>query len=211
MRNFVLVFLPATLVLFHCGGTVASSQSGGTTSGSGGSGTSSSSGSGASTTTSSSTGGGGGPSTLCPPQPPTLGGACDVPGTAGSPPCTYGNDPLPECRQAFVCADGLWGHADGAFGPCSSMTACPPSPPAGGSDCSGTSSPECVYPDGTFCSCGSFAGPEWLCYVPAGGCPKLVPNAGTACAMEGLSCGYEGCNLEVFCHEGVWQWSHVDC
>jgi hypothetical protein len=29
--------------------------------------------------------------------------------------------------------------------------------------------------------------------------------------MEGLSCGYEGCNVEITCKSGVWQWFHVAC
>jgi hypothetical protein len=29
--------------------------------------------------------------------------------------------------------------------------------------------------------------------------------------MEGLNCGYEGCNVEISCKSGVWQWLHVAC
>jgi hypothetical protein len=80
-----------------------------------------------------------------------------------------------------------------------------------GSDCSTAPNGECRYPDGTFCSCGTFAGPKWVCFVPGGDCPALVPNAGTPCSAAGKSCGYEGCKLEVSCMAGVWQWLHVAC
>jgi hypothetical protein len=73
-----------------------------------------------------------------------------------------------------------------------------------------TTSPECAYPDGTLCSCGTFAGAFWTCFVPTGACPKVVPNLGTACT-GGMSCAYEGCKFEASCYGGVWLWLHVAC
>jgi hypothetical protein len=78
-------------------------------------------------------------------------------------------------------------------------------------DCSAAPNGECRYPDGTFCSCGTFAGPFWLCFFPGGDCPALVPNAGTPCPVEGANCNYEGCKLAVVCMGGIWQWDHVAC
>ncbi len=206
--------VPLALLLLHCGGNASPGQAGGTTSGPGGataSSTATATGSGgASVAASSSTGTGGG-APLCPAEAPTLGGACDVPGSVGQPPCTYGAEPLAECREAFACADGLWAHATGAFGPCPASSAGCPTEPMDGADCTGAAGAPCSYPDGTICACGTFAGPIWSCYTPSGGCPVLLPNAGTACGMEGLNCSYEGCNLEVSCMSGAWRWLHAAC
>jgi hypothetical protein len=221
-NSFFLAAFAAALL--RCGGTVTSSQTGSTTSGSGGSTTGSSthaasSSSAASTTTtsssssssSSSSGTGGGTPTGCPAQPPTIGTPCNVPGSVTDPPCTYGTEPLPECRQAFACADGAWAPGVGWWGSCPSMAACPSSAPVDGSDCSMTTTPECAYPDGTLCSCGTFAGPKWTCFAPMGACPTVVPNVGSACTAEGTSCMYEGCKLHALCTSGVWKWLQVAC
>jgi hypothetical protein len=77
-------------------------------------------------------------------------------------------------------------------------------------DCTGAPG-ECGYPDGTICTCGNFLGPMWICYTPSGACPLVVPNAGTPCASEGLTCPYDGCNMVVVCSSGLWGWSGYAC
>jgi hypothetical protein len=79
--------------------------------------------------------------------------------------------------------------------------------------CNITATPECVYPDGTFCKCGAIVGTNWTwnCFLPMAPCPTLVPNAGTACTTEGAGCAYENCKLETTCGSGVWQWQVINC
>jgi hypothetical protein len=160
----------------------------------------------------------------CPSSPPAEGAAC-----AGSPVCSYDDNPRPACRTTAVCAPPACG--------CGSDT-CPPgacpadagkswavgsdwaaglcAPP----DCPGTSPEDagscsqlyayCPLADGTPCGCLSGSGgTRWICLpLPADPrCPKVAPALGSACAAEGLACGtYDICvtGSRVLCTGGVW-------
>jgi hypothetical protein len=57
--------------------------------------------------------------------------------------------------------------------------------------------------------------PAWGCGTPAADCPKITPNAGTACSQEGQSCTYgQPCGISgqtTTCTDGAWVWDNGLC
>jgi hypothetical protein len=157
---------------------------------------------------------GGGPDAAaaipCPSSLPQ-GGPCAPEGRV----CQYGEDPRGDnCRPSAVCTAGAWMLR---------LTGCPPTPkpdscPASreaavGKACSPMGA-YCPYGD-LHCLCATCApnapvcqiGPSlWYCTAPSTvpGCPDAMPNLGTPCAREGVTCGYD-CNSALrACQGGIW-------
>jgi hypothetical protein len=203
MRTQIHVLAIAAILAAGCGSTVST---GGTSSSNGGGGGN----------TSTTTGGGSG---LCPPADPT-GQSC-----AGFPSpfqYTYGDSVRPECRQTVVCVDATWEAMGGTcVKPPPDM--CGGTQPADGTVCTGEGN-VCTF-DNTICICSSCSGgpcmappPKWQCAPPPStpGCPPVVPNDGTACSMNGLSCTYgiicSPSGVQVDCKNGAWLWNqNVAC
>jgi hypothetical protein len=131
--------------------------------------------------------------------------------------CEYGSDPRGDsCRDHATCTSEGWNVL---------KPACPPLPPtdcpatradAQGKTCSPTGA-YCSYEDGLSCACTncSTGGPTpyctqdatWHCQAPNPNpaCPAALPNEGTACALESLSCVYHcGANGRRTCTLGRW-------
>jgi hypothetical protein len=193
----LIFLLSATVLLIGCGSVTIGGT--GTSTGSGGAGGS----------TGTHTG-----VPSCPAMEPIGGQSC-----AGLPAglrCTYGTSVRAECRDVWICNGGIWSTTKGV---------CPMPPPA---DCGsaqpspGTVCPTmgdvCTYGD-TICICNQC--PDGLCMAPpvkwscAGppstpGCPPVVPNDGTACSTNGLTCAYGfpcgQAGIQVECTGGTWVW-----
>ena len=195
-------FASFVVLLAACGGSVETPDP----TGSGGAGAM-----GSSSTGNVSTGGsGGGSASDCPVNLPANGDAC-APDMLF---CTYGESARPECRQQATCSNGKF-VADNSACTESPPGTCLAQPPMNGTDCTAEGA-ACPYPDGTICVCSSCPGgpcmqfPKWQCNAPAAGCPVVVPNAGTACSMDGQTCTYgfpcgpSGMTTE--CKMGAWTW-----
>ncbi len=151
----------------------------------------------------------------CPEIAPTPGSNCPIYGLY----CTYGDSVRVDCRKGFGCSSHYQWNAGRE---CKEPPAdyCPPNPGQGsclvrypgGGDRFGT----CAYPDGTMCVCEPCPnklcqnGPGWECVAPptTNGCPRIIPNVGTPCQQQGLTCSYgvpcrDGRGL-VICRSGTW-------
>jgi hypothetical protein len=186
----------------NCGGSVVATGGGSTTT------------SGPTTTTSSSSSTGGPGPTGCPATLPS--GSCA--GVTDGLECSYGDSVRPECRTTVSCDKGGWSTVD-PTGPCSPPPSdCPATQPQNQVDLCTTMGDVCTYAD-TICVCDACAlGPcmvppvRWQCANVSGppACPSVIPNAGTACGTDGLSCTYgllcAGSGRSVKCTGGAWQW-----
>jgi hypothetical protein len=136
----------------------------------------------------------------CPDVAPGFGAACTKPGAV----CLYGKEPDPGCRQEVECtAKGKWDFSN-YYGRCGWIK-CPTVKPSATDRCTEavTTSGGCWWADGTYCAC-EYEG-NWQCYAPTTttDCPVTFPNAGSACAKEGLSCAYCG-KWGAHCTNGAW-------
>jgi hypothetical protein len=122
-----------------------------------------------------------------------------------------------------ACVGGTW-TTEHTAGTCTTAEAgaCPATQPSTSETCT-ASDASCVYGD-TICICNACAGGlcqvppvRWSCAVATGpaSCPPVVPNAGTACSMPGVSCTYGfpcgGAGTAAQCTGGVWVWGMVAC
>jgi hypothetical protein len=219
--------LAALFAAAACGGSVVNEATGGATgtgagastmgTGAGTTGTGAgTTGTGAATTgtgaATTGVGGGevGGP---CPPSAPLAeGDVCSLPEGFR---CTYGDSVRPECRTAWTC-NGAW---TATSGPCDEPPpgVCGSSQPGPQDMCAATNA-VCVYGD-SLCLCGCGAGVlcttpfNWFCTAPptTPGCPEVVPNDGTLCAVPGVQCSYgDVCTPSgamVSCTNGLWLWN----
>jgi hypothetical protein len=147
------------------------------------------------------------PTTGCPSQPPPAGLSCGQPQRD----CWYGNDPRWYCRDRYSCTQGRWeqtGLAD-CTGPSNRCPADPTQPPDG--VCNGSGNTYCEYGPGYACECqfGGFGGETWGCMTPpGGGCPDLMPNAGTTCMnlyVNGCDYGYGCSGVMMECKNNTWE------
>src|SRR5262249_41252874 len=145
---------------------------------------------------------------------PVEGSLCNIPTNYF---CTYGDSVRPDCRTAWTCSDGgSWFQT---------QSTCLEPPPG---ECPGVQpSAQSVCPSqgdvgtygGTICLCGACAGgpcmlppAKWQCAPPpsTAGCPPVVPNGGSACSADGLTCTYgfpcSSTGVQVTCMFGAWQW-----
>jgi hypothetical protein len=138
--------------------------------------------------------------------------------------CTWGSDPRPECRTKATCRDvGGWQVTESDDVVCAEPAlppSCPANRPNDGTVCSDEG--PCWYPDGPSCFCSPCVNgseyplcqpidpPEWACRVPPAGCPATLPQAGSACDQEGLSCGPD-CEISITCEDGIWRWATGMC
>ena len=155
---------------------------------------------------------GGSASAGCPAAAP-VGGTCTAAQQGLR--CTYGTDVRPECRTDYTCTSGGWATTKNF---CASAIDCGANAPTQGAACS--TEGVCVI-GSEICVCGScWAGPcstspTWGCAQPptTAGCPATVPNDGTACTQEGLSCNYglvcAGSGAVVDCKSGRWTWNQT--
>lgn len=179
----------------------------------------------------SSIGGSGGREQVagCPAAPPMPGAACEVSVLPNSPnpgaaDCTWGDDPRPNCRTQALCADGQWQVTEGNGEVCDApalAAECGDTPRTPMSECENVNA-ECWYPNGDRCACSNCQGgsgfpvcqeidpPQWACFSPQAGCPATIPQAGSPCSKDGLSCG-PNCELQVICAEGKWRWQQGQC
>ncbi len=210
-----VTFVLLSVTVVACGGQSTVSSAAGGTAGSAAGGSSGVGGNAGSAAGGTSSG-------PCPAMPPLNGASCTVPyKSTGPAQCTYGDDPRPQCRTRAVCDGGVW---QVSTTPCTAPplpAACPMPPPSQTSACSDATL-SCWYGDGTRCSCSDCAGgsaypicqtidpPQWHCASPATDCPVVMPQAGTACAVPGASCGPD-CTLTITCTAGVWQWGGGMC
>ena len=156
------------------------------------------------------------PGPNCPATAPNANDSCTIDQLG----CSYGHSVLPCERQQLLCTGGVWTPQ----GSCSPTPAdqCPASPPTTGTQCS-TNGARCGYSDGTICGCTNCpAGPctanpaAWDCAPPTeiSDCPRTVPNNGTRCDDEGLTCSYGDCGVDtayVSCEGVEWVWQPPIC
>jgi hypothetical protein len=200
LRLPLLLTLSALVGLAACGGNVVAEGTGGD--GTGGNGTGAN-GTGGSTTSSVMS---------CPSVEPSAGGSCAAEAAGFA--CTYGDSVRPECRNLYVCNEGMW-EATGSA--CVSPPAgdCPASQPSAQTTCANMGD-VCTYGD-TICACSCGGGAcippiAWLCTPPptTSGCPAVVPNDGTPCSVPGVQCTYGNvCSIsgaQVTCTSGLWSW-----
>jgi hypothetical protein len=146
-----------------------------------------------------------GPAGPCPASQPTVGDPCGEVGRV----CTFGSDPAPRCRSQVECsADSRWTLTRQAH--CSNLEQC------GAGITTGTecfTRKECTRD--LYCACTCQPGCSkmtWKCPVPGAPCPSVLPNAGTGCSQEGVTCAYGLCNDEIKnaataqCVGGTWLW-----
>jgi hypothetical protein len=159
--------------------------------------------------------GGTGATIGCPESPPSLGSRCATIGAH----CSYGDAPLPECREHFVCTAGSW-TTSSRYSVCSAPSPedCPAMPNT--DPC--TPGTRCAYDPGILCTCATqscggtgcidLPQPTFLCNSagPAS-CPERIPNAGTVCSGNPNFCSYEGCGLAATCSNGSWTWGLAGC
>jgi hypothetical protein len=159
-------------------------------------------------------GGTGGGASQCPGAAPSLGAPCG----SSALECSFGDSPFPECRVHVVCSQGKWAKGF-STSQCSNTPAssCPATAPASRMACDAQSAgARCAYDSGALCTCEVEAcggtgctplpNPQWSCGQAPPTCPKLAPNAGTACTGAPASCEYEYCGLTAACQDGVWRW-----
>jgi hypothetical protein len=166
----------------------------------------------------------------CPSSAPTNGDLC--PAGCQDYLCTWGDAPVITCRTQAECTTICGGPGCPPHSskwvvtvPPQACTAtdprCPSTPTGtctiidGGYDIF-----ECVYPDGTDCTCEKGGDPpNCLAKVElAAPCPSVVPNAGTPCSLDaGTSCVGRACggnvitDFSVVCQDGVWNWRGESC
>ena len=196
------------------------SENGGGAGGSGASAASTVTGAGAAPATATAASGGGSAPLGCPTSEPVSGQPCDpleVPQMFVTW-CEYGDDPRPACRSKAECVarasePPVW-QVDVPACPPLSDVGCPQGSrmPTGG-DC--TPDKLCLYTDGWQCGCPGTCNtpsgtvPCWSCVGgPPEPCPVVAPDAGQACALDGVRCGYGACYLGTLmdrqCMGGVW-------
>jgi hypothetical protein len=142
--------------------------------------------------------------------------------------CTWGNDPLPECRSSATCDGARWSYA--APAPyCPTFPPCPGAMP-GQQRCSDTSL-TCIYrQERAVCLClpcqcalptcdrpcqlrQPLGEPQFYCQGwdgdAPGSCPALAPNAGTPCNVPpDAVCRIGACGqINASCVNGIWRWS----
>ncbi len=202
-----LAFVLSLAGLAACSSNVETSGAGGSSSASGSGGGHVSTGSALDSTGTGTTG------SPCPATEPQ-GGSCSAPDGFR---CTFGSSVRPECRNEWLCSHGEWLSTKGqCFDP--PEQDCAFSKPPTGSVCPAEGD-VCPLGDDTICICSSCAGgpcmappAKWQCAPPpsTAGCPKVVPNDGTACSQNGLSCTYgficSGSGAMVECKGGLWKW-----
>jgi hypothetical protein len=165
------------------------------------------------------------PDAGCPEGEPSEGAPCD----ASAPPsgCSYGASPRPDCRDLWTCDVGRW-HAVRSGCPVLPTGYCP-TEPSPGANCVAIPDPsargDCAYDGGVLCGCPWCAGvpactpAAWVCYGPphTPGCPAIVPNLGTPCAVQGTQCVYgdpcevNGEGATLFCRAGRWDRGATQC
>jgi hypothetical protein len=173
-----------------------------------------------------SPGGSGGSSSTgpCPVNAPKAGDPC-----VGELVCTYGDNPVSDCRERFACVSGVYqDETTGGVCPEPGMGGCPAADPMDGAVCGMVGDPflVCGYPDATVCACAVCVGgpacqmnkpPTWHCGgAPSNpACPSQLPNAGTACSSEGAECTYGlvcgGGGQATQCMNGAWSWVETPC
>ena len=159
------------------------------------------------------------PAIRCPDMPPAAGTPCARAGLA----CQYGDDPRQDCRLLATCAmppGSLTARWDVLAPRCvmPPKAMCPATrQDAAGKACSPIGA-YCAYEQGLFCLCTNCrtgpvdvcgGDPVWRCDTPSPvpGCPAAMPNLGTSCAQEGLSCMYT-CDSGRLCQGGIWVRGH---
>ena len=142
--------------------------------------------------------------------------------------CTWGNDPLAECRTSARCDGARWSYATPPRY-CPKLPACPSGMPSQ-QGCSDTSL-TCIYrQEQAVCFClpcecalptcdrlcqlrQPIGEPQFYCQPwggdAPGGCPGLAPNAGTPCDVPpDTVCHIGACGqINASCVNGVWRWS----
>ena len=127
------------------------------------------------------------------------------------------------CGVQGLCDGTMWVITEPSAPACNDdpLAGCDPTAPDPGTVCADTAL-DCWYAGGRHCWCSDCQGgspypicqtidpPEWACSSPAAGCPEVVPQAGTSCSDEGLSCGPH-CELQVLCEGGFWVWQVGNC
>ncbi len=196
MRTQIHVLALSMILAAGCGSSVTT---GGTSSGSGGGG-----------------GGGGNGGSFCPASEP-FGGSC-----AGVPEglrCTYGDSTRPDCRNDWTCLNGSWTTTKGI---CIEPPPgnCGASKPVEGTVCGGEGD-ICTYGTSlcicTSCSVGPCMPPPptWSCAEPpvTPGCPEVIPNDGSPCTTNGLTCFYglvcSVAGAKAVCKNGAWLWDQT--
>lgn len=150
----------------------------------------------------------------CPSALPMDGAPCSLPAMSYYTHCTYGDYVVPACRMSASCSLATTGFTVWTVGGgCYADPRCGVTAPKSGERCAVAGL--CGYVDGSLCECST--GPEggrWSCFRLEPGCPTFIPNAGAACATEGLSCTYGptlcGWGTRATCASGRWRWSK-DC
>jgi hypothetical protein len=131
--------------------------------------------------------------------------------------CSYGDHPLADCRDRYVCtAGGTWLSTHPA---CAPPPACATLPefPVFGMACA-PHGQDCFLDGGIYCRCAkcpTCTEPQWTCQAPlTPPCPGLLPNLGQPCSHSG-SCEYGSCAIEsktrVICDDGTWTWADLPC
>ena len=166
-----------------------------------------------------------GSNTSCPTSEPTEGDVCAVTQVT----CTFGDSPRPACRDSWTCVSEAW-HATRLGCPTVPAGYCPAQQPDA-STCTPNfdlqTRGDCVYPGNVLCSCScpgtagmlgsTCSTSNWVCYPPPStpGCPALLPNLGTPCAVQGTECTYaDPCDVDgavVFCRAGLWDVGDAHC
>jgi hypothetical protein len=144
--------------------------------------------------------------------------------------CTYGDNPVAECRQKMTCTSGKWRALDQRCpqppnGYCEDLepqAACIPIDVEGQQARFGSGQVACVREQNSYCYCEECPdgdcenGYRWSCTsAPEDlACPALLPNLGQPCVDRGLTCRYgdpcRGGGLRV-CRDGAWHPRGVDC
>jgi hypothetical protein len=155
--------------------------------------------------------------TACPVSPPTANSPPCAPGLS----CTYGDDLRPACRTHVDCLDGAWvAQAAPACKPLIDCGSHDGGVPQVGKACTLVGD-DCTLNEGAgnglvYCRCdtctASTCTAEWDCIgPPQSPCPKLLPNEGQPCDVNGESCSYGECGMpandvaNMQCIAHVWQ------
>ena len=155
---------------------------------------------------SSGAGGSGPGSPFCPVKVPPDGATCLFEGLL----CEYGNDPRGDkCRTILACSDQRWKYTNKPECPAIEYPECRTRP---GEVCDQVNT-YCYQSDGAACGCSTCppnmiclpgSKPYLYCTMPSShGCPAGLPNLGTPCEIEKLSCDYCPDNPRT-CYGGIW-------
>ena len=165
---------------------------------------------------STGSGGSGGLPGACPQAQPNAGSICTDEGLL----CTYGMNARPNCRTHYRCDTGTWIKVrEPQLAVCGALDDCNAVQGSHGAACV-VAGVECSSSDrycGCTCQPPTCTTKTWKCPTPPAPCPTFVPNAGTGCSSEGLSCTYGICDQDlkdqvtVTCTGGNWEWSDTSC